>query len=71
MNNSTRHLLETFIVSTSELSALTGIPMVTLQKWVERGQVDCVKKGRTYLFDRRDFASQIPPPSTHQQQQSQ
>ncbi len=68
MNNSTRHLLETFIVSTAELSALTGIPMVTLQKWVERGQVDCVKKGRTYLFDRRDFANQIPPPDTGQQQ---
>ena len=33
--------------------------MITLQKWVERGQVDCVKKGRTYLFDRRDFADQI------------
>ena len=60
MNNSTRHLLETYIVSTAELAALTGVPMITLQKWVERGQVDCVKKGRTYLFDRRDFADQIP-----------
>lgn len=60
MNNSTRHLLETFIVSTAELSALTGIPMITIQKWVERGQVDCVKKGRTYLFDRRDFPSHTP-----------
>lgn len=60
MNNSTRHLLETVIVSTAELSVLTGLPMITLQKWVERGQVDCVKKGRTYLFDRRDFAGQIP-----------
>lgn len=60
MNNSTRHLLETFIVSTAELSVLTGLPMITIQKWVERGQVDCVKKGRTYLFDRRDFTGQIP-----------
>ena len=59
MNNSTRHLLEAFIVSTAELSALTGVPIITLQKRVERGQVDCVKKGRTYLFDRRDFADQI------------
>ena len=59
MNNSTRHLLETFIVSTAELSMLTGLPMITIQKWVERAQVDCVKKGRTYLFDRRDFAVQI------------
>ncbi len=63
MNNSTRHLLETFIVSTAELSALTGVPIITLQKRVERGQVDCVKKGRTYLFDRRDFAEQIAAPA--------
>lgn len=55
MNRNTRHLLETVIVSTSELSAHTGIPMINIQKWVERGQVDCVKKGRTYLFDLRDF----------------
>lgn len=63
MNKSTRQLLETFIVSTSELSTLTGIPMITIQKWVERGQVDCVKKGRTYLFDCRDFAGQIEIPA--------
>ena len=63
MNNSTRHLLDTFIVSTAELSALTGIPMITIQKWVERGQVDFIKKGRTYLFDRRDFTGQIAAPA--------
>lgn len=61
MNSSTRHLLETFILSTAELSAFTGIPMITLQKWAERGQVDCVMKGRTRLFDRRDFADRIAP----------
>jgi len=61
MNNSTRHLLETCIVSTAELAALTGVPMITLQKWAERGQVDCVTKGRTRLFDRRDFADRIAP----------
>jgi len=61
MNNSTRHLLETCIVSTAELAALTGVPMITLQKWAERGQVDCVMKGRTRLFDRRDFADRIAP----------
>jgi len=59
MNTATRRLLEDFIVSTAELSALTGVPMITLQKWAERGQADYVKKGRTYLFDRRDFAGQI------------
>ena len=59
MNAATRRLLETRILSTAELAALTGIPMITLQKWAERGQIDYVKKGRTYLFDRRDFAEQI------------
>lgn len=59
MNNNTRHVLENYIVSSAELAALIGIPMVTVQKWAERGQVDYVKKGRTYLFDRRDFADRI------------
>lgn len=59
MKNKTRRLLEVFIVSTAELSALTGIPMINLQKWAERGQADYVKKGRTYLFDKRDFTAQI------------
>ncbi len=59
MNAATRRLLDTQIISTAELSALTGVPMITLQKWAERGQVDYVKKGRTYRFDRRDFADQI------------
>ncbi len=59
MNTSTRRLLETRILSTAELSVLIGVPMITLQKWAERGQVDFVKKGRTYLFDRRDFADRI------------
>ncbi len=59
MNNNTRHLLETHIVSTAELAELIGVPMVTVQKWAIRGQVDYVKKGRTYLFDKRDFADRI------------
>lgn len=59
MNGAIRRLLEAHIVSTAELSVLTGVPMITLQKWAERGQVDFVKKGRTYLFDRRDFADRI------------
>ncbi len=59
MNTPTRRLLETRILSTAELSVLIGVPMITLQKWAERGHVDFVKKGRTYLFDRRDFADRI------------
>ena len=48
-------LLQERILTTAELSALTGVPEPTLKKRVERGTVACVKKGRTYLFDRRDF----------------
>ena len=59
MKNSVRRLLETCVVSTAELSILTCIPKITLQKWAERGQADYVKKGRTLLFDRRDFAEWI------------
>lgn len=55
MNTPTRRLLETVILTTAELSAQTGIPEATLQKWAQRGTVQAVKKGRTLLFDRRDF----------------
>lgn len=55
MNNSTRRLLETTILTTAELSERTGIPEATLQKWAQRGTVQAVKKGRTLLFDVRDF----------------
>jgi len=50
-----RKLLESRILTTRELSGLTGIPEVTIKKRVERGQIQCVKKGRTYLFDSADF----------------
>lgn len=59
MNPTTRRTLETSILSTAELSELTGIPMVTLQQQAFRGQIECVRKGHTLLFDRRDFVAQI------------
>ena len=55
MNSRTKQLLETVILTTAELSAKTGIPEPTLQKWAQRGTVQAVKKGRTLLFDLRDF----------------
>lgn len=55
-----RNLLETRILTTRELSELTGIPEITIQKRVERGQIECVKKGRTYLFDSADFPVHHP-----------
>lgn len=55
MNSRIQHLLETTILTTAELSLKTGIPEATLQKWAQRGTVQAVKKGRTLLFDLRDF----------------
>ena len=55
MNSRIQHLLETTILTTAELSVKTGIPEATLQKWAQRGTVQAVKKGRTLLFDLRDF----------------
>ena len=55
MNSRIQHLLQTTILTTAELSFKTGIPEATLQKWAQRGTVQAVKKGRTLLFDLRDF----------------
>lgn len=55
MNTKTKKLLRTELLTTKELSAYLGVKEVTIKKWVERGKVDYVLKGRTYLFDRRDF----------------
>ena len=55
MNSRTQRLLETVILTTAELSPKTGIPEPTLQEWAQRGTVQAVKKGRTLLFDLRDF----------------
>ena len=43
------------ILTTAELFTRTGIPEPALQKWSQRGTVQAVKKGRTLLFDLRDF----------------
>lgn len=55
MNARTRAFIEQRLLTTQEASALTGIPAVTLQKRAERGTLDAVVKGRTYLFERRDI----------------
>jgi excisionase family DNA binding protein len=68
VNRATRQFIEQRLLTTQEASALSGIPAVTLQKRVARGQLDAVVKGRTYLFDRTDIealsrhrASNRPP----------
>ena len=55
MNARTLRFLETTILTKAELSAQTGIPEATLQKGAQRGAIPSVKKGRTLLFDVRDF----------------
>ena len=55
MNARTRTFIEQRLLTTQEASALSGIPVITLQKRVERGILDAVLKGRTYLFDRKDI----------------
>ena len=60
-----RKLLEDRILTTRELSERTGIPEVTIKKRVERRQIQCVKKGRTFLFDSADFP--VRPPLSREQ----
>ena len=55
MNSRTQRFFLAVILTTAELSAKTGIPEPTLQKWAQRGTVQAVKKGPTILFDLRDF----------------
>lgn len=64
MDRRTRRFIEETLLTTSELSQLTGIPEVTLVKRYERDRSLAVLKGRTLLWDRDDFAdAQIPPPA--------
>ncbi len=55
MNARTRAFIEERLLTTQEASRMAGVPAVTLQKQVERGSLDAVVKGRTYLYDRQDI----------------
>ena len=61
MNPKTKKLLLTELLTTRELSEYTGVKEATIKQWVARGKVDYVLKGRTYLFDRRDFTPKAGP----------
>ena len=56
MDANIKRLLAERLLTTKELSQYTGLPEVTIKKRVERGKIDYMLKGRTYLFDREDFA---------------
>ena len=59
MDSRTRAFLTDEIATTARLDELTGISEHTLQKRAERGKIDFVKQGRTYLFLVKDFEEQI------------
>ncbi len=54
MQPQTRAFLEENILTVREAADLTGIPGITLEKWVERGKLEAVKKGRTLLLERSE-----------------
>lgn len=56
MDANIKRLLAERLLTTKELSQYTGLPEVTIKKRVERGKINYMLKGRTYLFDREDFA---------------
>jgi len=55
MNTRTRRFLLETLLTTRELSALIGIPEVTLKKRYERDRSLAVLKGNNLLWDQRDF----------------
>ena len=71
MNQETKAFIEYRLLSTGELSRLTGIPEVTIKQRAHRGKIDFVKKGGVLLFDRYDFEKEIArhqaaQPAAHQ-----
>ena len=61
MDIKTRRFIEERLLTTQELSELLEVPAVTVQQWASRHKVDWVLKGRTYLFDRKDFEDFVRP----------
>ncbi len=54
MKPETRTFLEQQILTVKEAAELTGVPGITIEKWVERGKIAAVKKGRTLLLERAE-----------------
>jgi len=64
MDANIKRLLAERLLTTKELSLYTGLPEVTIKKRVERVRSTTLLKGRTYLFDRTDFAPDMGAVST-------
>lgn len=54
MRHAIKQLLEEVITS-EELAKMFKVQPVTIRQWIRRGKLDGVKKGRDWLFDRKDF----------------
>ena len=61
MNARTRKYITDSLLTTKELSALIGVPEITLKKRYERNPSLAVLKGRTLLWSRREFEKQQAP----------
>ena len=55
MHKRTRQFILETLLTTRELSALIGVPEITLKKRYERDNRLAVLKGNNLLWDRRDF----------------
>ncbi len=64
MKPQTRTFLEQQILTVREAAELTGVPGITIEKWIERRKLDAVKKGRTLLLERTEVEAFMANRST-------
>lgn len=55
MHKATHRFLTETLLTTEELAAYTGWSTTKIKQDFHRGKISGVKKGRTLLFDKRDF----------------
>ena len=60
MHKRTRQFIQETLLTTRELTALIGVPEVTLKKRYERDNSLAVLKGNNLLWDRRDYMPNAP-----------
>ncbi len=60
MHKRTRQFIVQTLLTTKELTALIGVPEITLKKRYERDNSLAVLKGNNLLWDRRDYMPSEP-----------
>lgn len=60
MHKRTRQFIVETLLTTKELTALIGVPEVTLKKRYERDNSLAILKGNNLLWDRRDYVPNVP-----------